>query len=135
VADFETTYNAFLGRPALTKFMAIPHYAYLVLKMPRPRGVISIIGDAKQAYECGKESCKMADRLTTSVELRKLKESLVESPPDPVMPNSKTSKMFIVDVTYASLQVHKIVNVALHWEYSLGIVFIFSQERKGLYHI
>jgi hypothetical protein len=26
-------YNAFLGRPALSKFMAIPHYAYLVLKM------------------------------------------------------------------------------------------------------
>jgi hypothetical protein len=32
VADFETAYNAFLGRLALTKFMAIPHYAYLVLK-------------------------------------------------------------------------------------------------------
>jgi hypothetical protein len=27
VADFETTYNAFLGRPTLTMFMAIPHYA------------------------------------------------------------------------------------------------------------
>jgi hypothetical protein len=33
VANFETAYNAFLGRPALTKFMAILHYAYLVLKM------------------------------------------------------------------------------------------------------
>jgi hypothetical protein len=31
VADFETAYNAFLGRSALTKFMAILHYAYLVL--------------------------------------------------------------------------------------------------------
>jgi hypothetical protein len=33
VADFEMTYNVFLKRPMLTKFMAIPHYAYLVLKM------------------------------------------------------------------------------------------------------
>jgi hypothetical protein len=27
VNDFEMTYNAFLERLALTKFMAIPHYA------------------------------------------------------------------------------------------------------------
>jgi hypothetical protein len=32
----------------------------------------------------------------------------------------------LVDVSYATPQVHEIVNVALHWEYSLDIVFIFS---------
>ncbi len=31
-----------------------------------------------------------------------------------------------VDVSYAALQAHGIVNVALHREYSLGIIFIFS---------
>jgi hypothetical protein len=31
VADFETSYHAILGRPALAKFMAVPHYVYLVL--------------------------------------------------------------------------------------------------------
>jgi hypothetical protein len=40
-----------------------------------------------------------------------------------------------VDVFYAALQVHGIVNVALHHEYSPGIVFIFSQERKDHYHV
>jgi hypothetical protein len=34
VADFEGTHQAIVGRPALTKFMAVPHYSYLVLKMP-----------------------------------------------------------------------------------------------------
>ncbi|MCQ8064006.1 retropepsin-like domain-containing protein [Salmonella enterica] len=34
VANFETSYHAILGRLALAKFMAIPHYVYLVLKMP-----------------------------------------------------------------------------------------------------
>ena len=34
VADFNTAYHTILGRPALAKFMAVPHYAYLVLKMP-----------------------------------------------------------------------------------------------------
>jgi hypothetical protein len=42
VANFETAYKALLGRPALTKFTAIPHYTYLLLKMSGPRGVISI---------------------------------------------------------------------------------------------
>jgi hypothetical protein len=26
VADFETSYHAILGRPAIAKFMAVPHY-------------------------------------------------------------------------------------------------------------
>ena len=34
VADFNTVYHAILGRPGLAKFMAMPHYTYLVLKMP-----------------------------------------------------------------------------------------------------
>jgi hypothetical protein len=32
VTDFETSYNAILGRPAIAKFMAVPHYTYLALK-------------------------------------------------------------------------------------------------------
>jgi hypothetical protein len=40
-----------------------------------------------------------------------------------------------VDVSYAVPQAHEIVNVALHREYSLGIVFKFSQGRKDLYHV
>jgi hypothetical protein len=83
VANFKTAYNAFLGRPALTKFMTIPHYAYLVLKMPGPHGVISIKGGIKRAYDCDKESRETADRLMTFVELQELKKALVESPLGP----------------------------------------------------
>jgi hypothetical protein len=81
MADFEAAYNAFLGRPALTKFMVIPHYAYLVLKMAGPRGVISIRGDVKRAYDCDKVSCEMADRLAASAELQDLKKALAKSTP------------------------------------------------------
>jgi hypothetical protein len=42
VADFETSYHAILGRPAIAKFMVVPHYTYLVLKMPSPVGVLSL---------------------------------------------------------------------------------------------
>jgi hypothetical protein len=73
-------------------FMAILHYAYLVLKMAGPRGIISIRGDVKQAYDCDKESNEMADRLVASTELHDLKEALAESPPpDPIMQDSKKS--------------------------------------------
>jgi hypothetical protein len=79
----------------LSKFMVIPHYAYLVLKILGLHGVISIRGDIKWAFDCDKESCETADRLTTSIELQKLKHALDESPLDPVMPGAKTSKKFI----------------------------------------
>jgi hypothetical protein len=36
VADFESSYHAIFGRPALAKFMAVPHYPYLLLKMSGP---------------------------------------------------------------------------------------------------
>ena len=42
VEDFETSYHAILVRPALAKFMAIPYYVYLVLKMPGPNSLLSL---------------------------------------------------------------------------------------------
>jgi hypothetical protein len=42
---------------------------------------------------------------------------------------------FNIDVSYAAPQAHGIINVALHREYFLGIIFIFSQGRKYLYHV
>lgn len=48
VADFE-----------LAKFMVVPHYTYLMMKMLGPRGVISLHNDVKQALIYDKESCEM----------------------------------------------------------------------------
>jgi hypothetical protein len=41
----------------------------------------------------------------------------------------------LVDISSVAPQAHGIVSVALHWEYSLGIIFIFSHRRKYLYHV
>jgi hypothetical protein len=43
--------------------------------------------------------------------------------------------MLTVDISYTAPQVHDVVNVAHHREYSPGIVFICSQGRKDLYHV
>jgi hypothetical protein len=83
VTNFKITYNALLGWVALSKFMAILHYAYMVLKLSGLCGVISIRGDVKRAFDCDRESCEITDRLLTSAELQELKQALSESPPPP----------------------------------------------------
>jgi hypothetical protein len=60
VADFETSYHAILGRPAIAKFMAVPHYTYLVLKMPSPAGVISLQGDLKISFDRDTKAVELA---------------------------------------------------------------------------
>jgi hypothetical protein len=60
VANFETSYHAILGRPAIAKFMAVPHYTYLVLKMPSPAGVLSLQGDLKISNDCDTEAVEIA---------------------------------------------------------------------------
>lgn len=41
VASFNCAYNAIIWQPKLAKFMAIPHYSYLVLKMSGPHDIVS----------------------------------------------------------------------------------------------
>ncbi|XP_072147963.1 F-box/FBD/LRR-repeat protein At1g13570 [Setaria viridis] len=55
-----TSYHAILGRLALAKVMAIPHYVYLVLKMLGPKGVLSLRGDLKKSYDCDTEAVELA---------------------------------------------------------------------------
>jgi hypothetical protein len=44
VVDWPSQYHAILGRPAFTRFMAVPHYAYLKLRMPANKGPLTISG-------------------------------------------------------------------------------------------
>jgi hypothetical protein len=42
--------------------MAVPHYTYLVLKMPSPAGVLSQQGDLKISFDCDTEACRPDER-------------------------------------------------------------------------
>ena len=42
VVGFHGTYHSILGCPCYAKFMALPNYTYLKLKMPGPCEVITI---------------------------------------------------------------------------------------------
>jgi hypothetical protein len=52
VTDFRSSYHAIFGRPMLTKFMAIPHHNYLIMKMPAPDEILSVLGDIMVSYNC-----------------------------------------------------------------------------------
>jgi hypothetical protein len=52
VSNFDCGYNAIIGRSGLAKFMVIPHYTYMILKMPGPQGIITVCADFQGAAEC-----------------------------------------------------------------------------------
>ena len=47
IVPFRSGYHALLGRTAFARFNAVPHYAYLKLKMLGPRGVITVNGNTE----------------------------------------------------------------------------------------
>jgi hypothetical protein len=63
VANFDCGYNTIIGRPGLAKFMAIPHYTYMILKIPGPQGIITVRADFQGAAECFRVAIQVA--LTT----------------------------------------------------------------------
>jgi hypothetical protein len=60
VMDWPSQYHAILKRPAFSRFMAVPHYTYLVLKVPGPKGIITVKGSFEVSDLCDKEFHKMA---------------------------------------------------------------------------
>ena len=82
VVGFLGTFHAILGRPCYTKFMAVPNYTYLKLKMSGPRGVITVGTSFQCAYECEVECCGHAAAVVASRELAGLREEAAKKTPD-----------------------------------------------------
>ena len=55
--------------------MARPCYVYLKLKMPGPKGVITITGNQKKAEECFQKGSKIADAQMAVVELQEYQKN------------------------------------------------------------
>jgi hypothetical protein len=66
VVGFRGTYHAVLGRPCYAKFMVVPNYTYLKLKMPSPNGVITVGSTYRHTYECDVECVEYAEALAES---------------------------------------------------------------------
>jgi hypothetical protein len=60
VMDWPSQYHAILERPTFSRFMVVPHYTYLVLKMPGPKVIITVKGSFEISDLCNMEFHKMA---------------------------------------------------------------------------
>ena len=103
VVDFLGSYHAILGQPCYTRFMAIPNYTYLKLKMPGPNGVITVSSAFSHAFTCDRKHYKLATAVINSSELPRLGESFAPAVPDCNKPTSS--------VAFRSLEETKAVGI------------------------
>jgi hypothetical protein len=87
VADFCSSYHAILGRPMPTKFMAIPHHTYLIMMIPAPNGILSVLGDIMVSYKCesstvelSKDSAIKAAATVTVAQAAKIDQTTLKVP-------------------------------------------------------
>jgi hypothetical protein len=52
--------------------MAVPHYAYLKMKLPGPKGMITVTGSFKKSLACANESLQLAEALVITEEKQQL---------------------------------------------------------------
>jgi hypothetical protein len=83
VVGFHGTYHAILGRPCYARFMAVPNYTYLKLKMPSPNGVITVGPSYEHAYECNVECVEHGEAVLESATLAANLDGLAKEIPDP----------------------------------------------------
>ena len=60
IVPFRSGYHTLLGRTAFARFNAVPHYAYLKLKMPGPRGVITVNGNTERSLRTEEHTAALA---------------------------------------------------------------------------
>ena len=91
VVDFLGSYHAILGWPCYAKFMAVPNYTYLKLKMPGPNGVITVGSTFLHAFTCNREHYELTTAIINSAELPQLRNSLTLVVLDYNKPTSSTA--------------------------------------------
>src|SRR3954463_10924071 len=72
VLDWQSQYHAIIGRPAFAQFMAVPHYAYLKLKMPGSTRVITVHGSFIKSDKCDCDFHKACDTFGAEQELNEI---------------------------------------------------------------
>jgi hypothetical protein len=77
VVGFKGAYHAILGQSCYAKFMSVPNYTYLKMKMPRPKGVITVGSSIEHAFDCDNECVEHAEALALDEALVASMEKLV----------------------------------------------------------
>ena len=73
--------------------MAVPHYSYLVLKMPTEKGVLTIRGNVCTTYTCEEESFKITEEIDLSIRMAETIAQATQVPPDQLrLPEQETPR-------------------------------------------
>ena len=80
IVPFRSGYHALLGRTTFARFNAVPHYTYLKVKMPGPRGVITVNGNTERSLRTEEHTAALAGEAQSS--LSRQSTSLVLQSPD-----------------------------------------------------
>jgi hypothetical protein len=88
VIDWPSQYHAILGRPAFTRLMVVPHYAYLKLWMPANRGPLTISGSFAHSENCDKDFNSMSQTFGVHKELHHIREATVMDINPPAQQNA-----------------------------------------------
>jgi hypothetical protein len=83
VVGFHGTYHTILGRPCYARFMVVPNYTYLKLKIPGPNGVITVGPSYEHAYECDVECVEHGGAILESATLAANLDGLADEVPNP----------------------------------------------------
>jgi hypothetical protein len=83
VVGFHGTYHAILGRPCYARFIAVPNYTYLKLKMSGPNDVITVGPSYEHAYECDMECIEHGEAVLELATLAANLDGLTKEIPDP----------------------------------------------------
>ena len=79
IVPFRSGYHVLLGRIALARFNAVPHYAYLKVKMLGPRGVIIVNGNTKRSLRTEEHTLALAAEVQSSL-LRQTLNLAIKTP-------------------------------------------------------
>jgi hypothetical protein len=63
VVGFRGAYHTILGRTCYAKYMAVPNYTYLKMKMSGPNGVITVGSSIEHAFDCDVKCVEHAEAL------------------------------------------------------------------------
>ena len=60
--------------------MAVPHYTYLKMKLPGPKGIITVSGDYRRSIACATAGSKIADSFAIAEEFKEIKRAVEAEP-------------------------------------------------------
>ena len=72
--------------------MVVPHYTYMLMKLPGPNGIISLRGGVHRSFDCDQESCTLAENIQAKVDRDSIRLTAAALQEEGEVPAKKAAK-------------------------------------------